>query len=250
LNPAAENSELGQASWIVLFDAVGTLIHPHPGPVETYFQFARRFGSKLDQSTITHRFRDERRRFFGGADSDGPVRPGALPSTDEIEKELWRRLVETIISDVRPIEPLFESLWNHFSKAENWKVFSDVAPCLNTLRGQKVRIGIASNFDSRVREVVASLNLLRPSEPLFYSADVGYRKPDPEFYRQIESRLDFSPTKILMVGDDWKNDCDAPTQFGWHALWLDRENRPQEEFSNSCICLETLGEIPDRLREL
>ena len=161
---------------------------------------------------------------------------GSLVSSDEIERQLWLDLVSDVFSDVRPIDSLFAELWSHFAAAENWQLYDDVEPCWSKLKANGDRIVIASNFDSRLNEIVAQHETLSLADAVYCSAEVGYRKPDPLFYRAVAGSFAIGESdEVIMVGDDAENDYVAPVRFGWQAFHLDRretDQRPQHVISD------------------
>jgi putative hydrolase of the HAD superfamily len=205
------SSSLDGVEWI-LFDAVGTLIFPQPGVAEFYWAAGERFGSGLSVGDI--------RRRFGEAFRIHYVRDEA---TDEArERERWRRIVVSVFDDVREgAEELFESLWGHFSEPGSWRTYDDVL-ALAELKARGFRIGIASNFDGRLKGIVRELPLLAACEAVFASSSVGFSKPDGRFFQEIEKRLGVEAGRIALVGDDGVNDVEGAKGAGWRAVRVDR----------------------------
>ena len=205
----------------VLFDAVGTLNYPDPPVAEVYFGAARQFGSSLCVSEIET-------RFSGALLAEQRAASGKLerPPTSEIqERERWRRIVAGVIDDVLRPEELFAQLWEHFSRSEHWGVYTDVSPALEALVDSGVRVGIASNFDARLRSVVAGLPGLQPIERFFVSSEIGFVKPDPRFFAAVQERLGATGSEIMLAGDDEVNDIAGAAAAGWRSVFLDRGGR-------------------------
>jgi putative hydrolase of the HAD superfamily len=83
-------------------------------------------------------------------------------------------------------------------------------------------LAIGSNFDHRIHEVCAGHSELMPIDVAFASAELGYRKPSLIFYSELASRLNVSPTQMLMIGDHEENDVISARQAGLSALLIDR----------------------------
>jgi len=203
--------------WI-LFDAVGTLIYADPPVAEVYHAAGREFGSRLSVAEIQQRFaaalRDELR-----TDAVTLERP---PTSEAYERDRWRQIVGVVIDDVSGGEELFERLWRHFAQPQHWRLYDDVAPTLEALGSHRFRLGIASNFDSRLEAIVAAHPALAACEVVFVSSAVGYVKPDPRFFASVAERLGVSPAEIVLIGDDEVNDMEGATAAGWWAVHLDR----------------------------
>ncbi len=121
--------------------------------------------------------------------------------------------------------PVFQALWDHFGQPKNWQRFDDVLPALSFLRKNGFRLGLASNFDRRLRPIVEDL-LGEFELDLFISSEVGWVKPAESFYAEVTRQLNVPPNQILLIGDDWENDVAAPRKFGWQAAYLRREGKP------------------------
>ena len=237
-----------ETDWIMLFDAVGTLIRPQPDVNFVYLETARQFGSRLNLQEISDRFQIARRRYF---EPTGPVislLPGSLISSNQLEYENWKRLVQDVLCDVGPIDAAFEKLWDHFGAPQNWQVYPDVEPCWRRLTDIGLQIGIASNFDQRLEAIVAELAPLSNCQHLFYSSDLGFRKPDPGFYQTIENTFETSgsasTTGFVMIGDQLENDYHAPQRAGWRSYWLNRTDHPQPEG------VRTIRSLPEILKHM
>lgn len=233
------------SEWIVLFDAVGTLIRPQPDVVSIYLETSRQYGSRLEAGEIRNRFQQARQTFF---DSNVPVcqlKPGSLTSSDAIEQEKWKQLVQYVLHDVKPIDLAFNSLWNHFAAASNWQVYPDVVSCWQQLTEMGITIGIASNFDARLKTIANELPQLQSCQHVFCSGSLGFLKPDPEFFRRIAAQFaEQGSRKFAMVGDNRRNDYEAPKQMGWKAVWLQRQAKFPTQSSES---VAGLTEIPQLL---
>ncbi|MEM7453564.1 MAG: HAD family hydrolase [Planctomycetota bacterium] len=202
-----------------VLDAFGTLIKPRTGVIDIYCRIGRQFGTRLSREQVVQRFREGRKKFFAPKSEDDQ-----LISSDEIERGLWRDLVEFVFDDTGNVQELFEQLWHHFSLPENWTLYEDTRPFLERLNRSGRPFVIASNFDTRLNGIVEASADLSRAQFVYCSATVGYRKPSTGFYRFVESdMLDrFGPVELFMVGDDYENDVAAPGRAGWKATHLCR----------------------------
>lgn len=209
-------------------DAVGTVIKPHPSVADTYQQVGQAHGIDLDQETIGRRFRQAISQYSVHAfqtlhGADDPLR-----TDEETEVARWRAIVNFVLSpEPEQQEAVFQQLWNHFGQADCWRLFNDVSPALSRLSEAGFQLGLASNFDHRLRPIVEQ-HLAEFDLKLFISSEVGWVKPARQFYERATQTLDCEPNEILLIGDDWKNDVEAPQLFGWQALYLDRSVRPRD----------------------
>lgn len=204
-----------------LFDAVGTLIYPCPSVARAYGEAGRRQGSSLSDEEIGERFR----LAFRGQEAADLGQFGS--ATDESrERERWRVIVAEVFDDLPDTSALFTELWAHFAEPGHWCLFDDVAESWRRLAAKGVSLGIASNFDARLRNVCAGLAPLDHCDWLFVSSQVGVRKPSSAFFREVERRIGFEPHELALVGDDWESDYLAAKAAGWHAVYLARNSQP------------------------
>ena len=54
---------------------------------------------------------------------------------------------------------------------------------------------------------------------MFLSFEYGLRKPDREFYEEIQKKLPFKKEDILLI-DDKKTNVESAKEFGWNAVKL------------------------------
>lgn len=236
---------------IVLFDAVATLIRPRPSVAAIYHEVGQRFGSELSQTQIEQRFAKLRNAIFPGAADEIPEDWDALhlPSSEAIERQLWRTLVQELFDDVDDRQTLFDEIWNRFSQTDAWALYDDVPPCLTALRQRGWRLGIASNFDSRLVALVRGIPVLNQFEHVFISSYIGTRKPDLRFYRSIQR---WFGRPCIMVGNHRVHDCLGPVRVGWQAYWLNRREAKTENVVSDSLptsapertSIRTLAELP------
>jgi len=204
----------------IVLDAVGTLIEPWPAVADVYTQAALRQGIALDRETVRARFGRAFRE-----DETGEAL-AALATDEPTEVRRWRRIVTSVLPEVPVPDRAFDELWDHFERPDSWRLFPDAEPMLARLTARGLSIAIASNFDRRLRTVVAGLPALAGVRPaLLISSEVGYRKPHPEFYQAVGRALGQRPERLLMVGDDLENDVRGAQRAGFRGVWLDRRAR-------------------------
>lgn len=196
----------------VLFDAVGTLIHPEPSVAQVYLAAARKYGSDASLQEIRSRFH----ALMSG-------RPATLQTDESSEREFWRDAVQFVVGEVSDPTACFEELHDHFARLENWRVAGGTAKTLEALARNGITVCIASNFDERLIQIVHGKPELKEVHHLFVSSQLGWRKPAPQFYAAIAAAVPVSMNEILMVGDDYELDVAASIDVGMNALHLTTE---------------------------
>src|SRR5207249_3990940 len=122
-------------------------------------------------------------------------------------------------------EACFKELYAHFAAPAAWRCDPEAEEVLRALAGRGYALGIASNFDSRLRALVAGLPELAPVRHLVISSEVGWRKPAPAFFEAVCREVSLTPAQVLLVGDDLDNDHAGASACGLHVLLLDRHRR-------------------------
>ncbi len=206
---------LTDATRVLFFDAVGTLIHPEPSAVAVYTAVGQQFGSRLDATAIQVRFR---RAFRRQEDYD---RAHGNRTDNDREVARWRTIVAEVLDDVTDAEACFQELFNHFARPNAWRVTADAGPILRELIDHGYRLGLASNFDRRLHAVADALPELHALHYRVVSAEVGWRKPAAPFFQKLGEAAEVQLDQILVVGDDFTNDYEGATAAGLTAVLYD-----------------------------
>jgi putative hydrolase of the HAD superfamily len=206
----------------VVFDAVGTLITPDPPAPAVYAEIGRKFGSRLDRDVITARFRTAFR-------AEEEIDRAAGWRTDEAREERrWRTIVAATLTDVEHPEACFRELWQHFCRSTAWRFEPAAGPVIAELRCRGLAVGIASNFDDRLRTVVAGLPELASISALVISSEVGWRKPASAFFDAVVRAVRCSSGEVLHIGDDRTNDYEGALAAGLAAVLYDSHGGVRE----------------------
>jgi len=194
----------------VFFDAVGTLIVPSAPVARTYTEVAPRRGVHCIEEEVRERFREAFAR------QEKIDREAAWQTSETRERARWR----AIVSEVLPgAEGAFEDLWAWFSTPAAWTIHPDAGEVLRELANRHIAVGMASNFDSRLLGLVESFPELAPVRGrCAISSLIGWRKPAPEFFRNVAQLAGCQTAQVLHVGDDRKNDVEGAIAAGMQAI--------------------------------
>lgn len=87
----------------------------------------------------------------------------------------------------------------------------------------KYRLVVGSNAaNSDAGQIMDALNRVGLAEfidQVFTFSEIGYRKPDENFYWQIERLLGEERHHLVMVGDEYRADVLGAVRAGWRAVW-------------------------------
>lgn len=57
---------------------------------------------------------------------------------------------------------------------------------------------------------------------IFCSADIGFEKPDQNFFREIIRKLEYLPGELVMIGDNYLKDIEGAKRSGIRTVFFDR----------------------------
>jgi putative hydrolase of the HAD superfamily len=208
----------------VFFDAAGTLFETRRPVGDFYADVARRFGANVSGKAVSAAFRHS----FGNAPglAFGPGRQ--VGEVHRLEREWWRqRVAETLagLHQFDDFEAYFDALFEFFGDPANWVVYDDVFPALEELRRAGLRLGVISNFDSRLYRLLEGLGLKRYFDSVTISSEAGYAKPAPELFRFALATTGSSADGALHVGDASHLDVAGANAAGIESILI---RRPQE----------------------
>jgi putative hydrolase of the HAD superfamily len=198
----------------VLFDAAETLFTTRGSVGAIYAGIASQYGSTADADTIQAAFL----RHFRGA---GPV-------SVQDQKRWWKDVVHRVFTDVGMVEnfnEFFERVYDEFRDSQGWILFPETLGVLKQLKGLGLKLGIISNFDTRIYSVLDSLEIRPFFDAVTISSETGFSKPDPEIFRLAVEALGLPPPAALMVGDNPEDDVESAIRAGLAAILIDRRGR-------------------------
>jgi putative hydrolase of the HAD superfamily len=204
----------------VTFDITGTLVHS-PRLSEIYWQVLHRHGHRVRlravRRELPHTFREMACRVDHRWDRF-TAHPGG-------ERGYWRAFLDRLCRRLDTHEPsrfAAAELFDRFRRAESWEIFEDVVPTLESLAEQGLRLGVVSNWDHRLPDLLADLGLAPFFDAITYSSQCGVEKPHPHIFLQCLAALDVPPARALHVGDRALEDAEGALGAGLRALRLDR----------------------------
>lgn len=201
---------------VLCLDAVGTLIHPREPVAETYARAGRRHGFDIPPEIISRRFR------YAFEQEEQRDRRGNLKTDEQREQARWRAIIGHVFHDqVEPLAP-FEDLWSYFARPDVWECYPDAVRLLEWLRSRGGCFAVASNFDRRLRSILAGLPPLSDATEIVISSEIGWRKPATQFFEELLHRLERRPEEVIYVGDSLENDYQPAAASGLQAFWLRR----------------------------
>lgn len=119
-------------------------------------------------------------------------------------------------------ERIARRVYDEFGDPARWRDYSDVRPAFERLRARGMRVGLISNWDSRLAGIFTGLGLAELLNVVVSSAEVGLHKPDPRIFELACERAGVEPSACAHVGDHHYADIVGAEAVGMTAVLIDR----------------------------
>lgn len=137
------------------------------------------------------------------------------------------------------------AVYDSFGEPERWRAYDDVVPAFTRLRARGVKVGIISNWDTRLERVLAGIGLGNLVDCVVSSAVVGFHKPDPRIFELACDRLGVRASACAHVGDHFYSDVVGARAAGMRPVLIDRHGAGP--FAADVPCLTTLDDLEGAL---
>ena len=141
-----------------------------------------------------------------------------------LERAWWRALVAEVMRPADPFERFdqcFAELFDLFRTARGWELDPQARRVLDVLSAEGRMLGVITNFDSRVRDVLRQLGIAPYFRCVILAAEEGVAKPDPAVYLLACARMSTSPEDVFFV-DDSPGHVDGAREAGMRGcLFVD-----------------------------
>lgn len=206
----------------VFFDVGNTLLFPHPSVSEVCRQVLAAAGHVRDLSAI------DALMPMVDAYYEDMYRDDDTFWTNENETSgVWVGMYSVLCRELGlqdSAEDLARRVYEEFGDPARWRAYDDVEPAIRRLKAAGVMVGIISNWDSRLAQVLEGLGLALYLDTIVSSAEVGLHKPDPRIFELACDRLGVRPSEAAHVGDHHYADVVGATAVGMTAVLIDRHS--------------------------
>ena len=205
----------------VFFDAGGTLLHPYPSVGEIYATYAAKHGRQVQSDEVEARFRS------AWLKRDGLTHL-ASHSSGKVERQWWYELVRDVFDSLTTFEnfdSFFDELYDVFARAQHWKLYPGVMNLLRHLKAGRKKIGIISNWDSRLLGICEGLAITPHVDFILASAVFGVSKPNPKIFHEALRLSGVDPAEAVHIGDSFEDDVKGASAAGLHAILIERHPR-------------------------
>ena len=206
----------------VFFDVGGTLVEAAPSFPELFADVVTGAGHPVTAAAV---------RDASEAVTDGfsrAARENRLWTTStERSRAFWGSIYDLMLDalDLPTEDGLRETLYRAFTDRSNYALYGDVAPVLSQLAADGYLLGIVSNFEAWLDDLLVDLDVRELFAVRVISGIEGIEKPDPRIYELALSRASVEATDVVYVGDIPEFDVDPPAALGMFPVLIDRRER-------------------------
>lgn len=205
---------------VILFDAAGTLFRLPRGVGWHYAEVARRHGAELEAAKLDAAFREVWKQAPAPMETAGPRK--------DDDRGWWRGIVDEVLdaTDAPAFDraAYFAEVWEEFTKPGVWELYPETREVLATL-GNRFRLGVVSNFDSRLHAILTTLGIAHFFEHVVLSTEAGADKPSARIFHEALDRFDTRAPETLHVGDEPEADWRGAAAAGLRVFELQRPER-------------------------
>ena len=208
---------------VVFLDAGGTLFEVRGSVGQIYSRFGLRHGCSLDPREIDSAF----------VQAFKTAPPLAFPGLDEseacgAERLWWKEIIRKTLKGRCPNQrssSISKRSLNSSGRSEAWHLFPDTRASLERLRRRGYRLGIVSNFDSRLDDVLSALDLNSFFDRVTVSSRAGAAKPSAAIFHEGLKAMQVSGSHAVHAGDSLEEDVEGARRAGLSAFLVDRQER-------------------------
>jgi putative hydrolase of the HAD superfamily len=173
-----------------------------------------------------------------------------------VGEQAWRTFMERLLHDAIEVDSDSRShvlqalsgwLWLEQPRRNLWrKPIPGMLHVVEWLVGAGVPVGIVSNSEGRLKELLEELGWSHLFAAVADSGLLGFEKPDRRIFDHAAAQLGVASASLVHVGDVWDADVVGALKVGARAIWF-----TTEAFSDQprvAACADAAG-LRTRLRE-
>ncbi|BGP21160.1 haloacid dehalogenase-like hydrolase [Rhodotorula toruloides] len=259
----------------VLLDAFGTVFSPREPVFRQYTVVARSFGLQVQEDAVKDAFKQAFKKWAKLHPLYGKHSAPPLDSS-----QWWSGVIADTFrqagvpaSDFAAVQhELCDTLVQRFWGKEGYELHDDCLPFLQALHKDLALPppAIVSNTDMAVFKILHSLGVTAATfdppaagikqDEIWTTWELEKEKRSMDFWEEVMRRLrqtskasggeELSPDEVLVVGDEFESDHEAPRRAGLRSLLLRRQKSNGQHARASCQDDETSLRSEDTVRSL
>ena len=234
-----------QSPQVIFLDAVGTLFGVRGSVGQVYQTLAAQFGVNVEAEPLHQAFVESFRT------APKAVFPGVASELLKGQEFAWWQAIAAqtfdrigVLEQFTDFELFFSKLYTYFATAAPWFIYPDVFPALQVWQAQGIELGILSNFDTRLYQVLAALDLAPFFSSVTLSTEVGVAKPDQGIFQAALAKHQTTAPQAWHIGDSLAEDYQGANTAGLTAIWLKRQQPLFETAASAPSVPDLLALLP------
>jgi REG-2-like HAD superfamily hydrolase len=229
----------------VFFDAGETLVYPHPSFVELFAEVLWQHGHRVDPQDLQELVHASSERFNELMQSEKALNWSTSP---ERSRALWDIVYRMFLgeTDIQETEhaQLVDALYERFRSIASYRLYPDVLPTLERLRKAGLTLGLISNFEDWLEQLLETLEVSPFFDVSVISGIEGVEKPDTRIFEIALERAGVDAGSSVYVGDNPIFDAEPAQKAGMIPVLIDRRGRHTDlEFTR----IASLEDLPKAL---
>jgi putative hydrolase of the HAD superfamily len=224
----------------VFFDAGETLVHPVPTFPDLFASILRREGHDVDAETIRARTLVVFDRFRQAAETNE-----LWTTSPDRSRRFWHDVYAIFLADLGIADGngLIDVVYREFTDLGNYALFSDVPPVLERLRAEGLQLGVVSNFEAWLEELLEALGVRSAFSVRVISGVEGVEKPDHRIFELAMARAGVGAAASVYVGDNPELDVEPAAALGMFPVLIDRRDRHADATVARITSMEELPRV-------
>ncbi|GIU96724.1 MAG: hypothetical protein KatS3mg013_0527 [Actinomycetota bacterium] len=206
----------------VFFDVGETLVHPAPSFAERFAAVLAREGVARPLDAVVAASAVVGDRFLEAARAEERWTTSPERSA-RFWLDVYARMLERL--GLPSSDGLRDLLYREFTDPASYELFEDVVPTLDALGDRGALLGIVSNFEAWLEDLLERLGVRERFPVRVISGIEGVEKPDPALWRRALERAGIEPEAAAFVGDSPALDVEPAAALGMRAVLIDRRGR-------------------------
>ncbi|MGF1541170.1 MAG: HAD-IA family hydrolase [Pleurocapsa sp.] len=227
---------------VIFLDAMGTLFGLKKSVGEIYQAIAIKYGVKISPSFID-------RAFIASFKTAPPLAFSSSYSEEKMylaEFNWWQKIVRDTfekldtITEFTDFSAFFAEVYAYFATERPWYVYPDVIPSLQRWEQKGIELGVISNFDRRLYQVLELLKIKQFFSSITISSEAGFAKPNPKIFHIALQKHHCISQQAWHIGDSLIEDYQGAIAVEIKSFWLNRDQQ-SINYGNQLPNLNTLG---------
>lgn len=212
---------------LITFDVTDTLLKFKSSPGKQYAKIGAMYGVLGDNKTLSDNFKVNWRKMTTEHPNFG------LHSGIGWEN-WWKKIVHDTFKDSvinvkdKQLDTIAQQLIHIYKTSTCWQHCHGALNLLSYIRSKDIPMGIISNFDPRLNEMLSNVKLKHFFNFVLTSYEFGAEKPDKMIFEgamSVSKINNLKPDECLHIGDKPLLDYYGAKNSGWHAILI---NNPDE----------------------